>query len=52
MDTAANFFRSHAIVPGVDSMTDADELRAFLLVLRRALLMIVAYINKRYGIAE
>ena len=27
-----------------------DELREFMLVLRRALLMIVNYIEKRYGI--
>jgi len=27
-----------------------DELREFLLVLRRALLMIVSYIEKRYGV--
>jgi len=27
-----------------------DELREFMMVLRRALLMVVAYIEKRYGL--
>ena len=31
-------------------MTDADELRTFLLVLRDALLMVVRYIERRYSI--
>ncbi len=30
-------------------MTRDDDLRAFLLVVRRALLMICAHIEKRYG---
>jgi len=29
---------------------DGDELKAFLLVLRRALLMLVHYINRRYNL--
>ena len=33
-------------------MTDHDDMREFLLVLRRALLMIVGYIDKRYGLSE
>jgi len=28
----------------------ADELREFMMVLKRALLMIVAYIDRRYGL--
>jgi len=31
-------------------MTDADELRSFMMVLRDALLMVVRYIERRYGI--
>lgn len=31
-------------------MTDADDLREFLLVLRQGLLLIVAWIEKRYGL--
>ena len=33
-----------------NSSWGGDELKEFLLVLRRALLMIVAYINRRYGL--
>ncbi len=29
---------------------DADELRAFMLVVRRALLLVVDYIERRYGL--
>lgn len=31
-------------------MSERDDLREFLLVLRRALLMIVAWIEQRYGL--
>jgi hypothetical protein len=31
-------------------MTDPDDMRAFLLVVRQALLMIVAHIERKYGI--
>ena len=31
---------------------DRDELRAFALVVRQALLMIVAYIEQRYGLVR
>lgn len=33
-------------------MTDENGLREFLLVLRRALLMIVQWINKRYHVGD
>lgn len=45
---------SHAGVDmpiGQDVYEFRDDLREFLLVLRRALLMIVRWIEKRYGIA-
>lgn len=32
-----------------EALATSDELRAFLLVLRRALLLIVRYIERRYG---
>lgn len=32
-------------------MTNDDQLRAFLLVLRRALLMIVKWIEQEYGVS-
>lgn len=32
-----------------DALATGDELRAFLLVLRRALLLVVRYIERRYG---
>jgi hypothetical protein len=31
-------------------MSSSDEMREFMLIVRRALLMIVAYIERRYGI--
>ncbi len=33
-------------------MTQEDTLREFLLVLRRALLMVVCFIEKRYGLTR
>ncbi len=33
-------------------MTQEDTLREFLLVLRRALLMLVCYIEKKYGLTK
>lgn len=37
-------------VMGVHMTQQGDELREFMMVLRRALLMIVLYIEKRYSI--
>lgn len=33
-------------------MNQSDDLREFMLVLRRALLMIVAWIEQRYGLGD
>lgn len=33
-------------------MTSTDDLREFLLLLRRALLMVVRWIEKRYGVTD
>lgn len=35
-----------------EAVRQADELRDFLLIVRRALLLIVAYIDKRYNVSK